>query len=218
MNPNKTTNSKKQNRGRKNTAGRKTLAAILTGTALTLALAGCGSRSALAEAETAAEKSAEVTTSETQQAAAQESTQAPAEQATVQAAESSTEDAAAIDFAPLTEGLTDMADKYSQGAFAGISFQSAVTAAKMLDWYVTQKPSDAAVTEAVKSAVSEDAIDTAMLQNGLAVVYSAAEDTLTDTGALETGGWNKGVSWDEADISALFGDICEGAGIEMPKN
>lgn len=123
---------------------------------------------------------------------------------------------AAIDDTPLTEGLSDMAEKYSQGAFAGISFQSAVTAAKMLDWYVTQKPAQAEVSDNVKTYISENGIDTDLLQNGLEIVYSAAEDTLTDTGALETGGWDQGVTWTEEDIQALFGAICEGAGIAMP--
>ncbi|GEM_PF-2458805 len=123
---------------------------------------------------------------------------------------------AAIDDTPLTEGLSDMAEKYSQGAFAGISFQSAVTAAKMLDWYVTQKPAQAEVSDTVKTYISENGIDTDLLQNGLEIVYSAAEDTLTDTGALETGGWDQGVTWTEEDIQALFGAICEGAGIAMP--
>ena len=108
------------------------------------------------------------------------------------------------------------AEKYSQGAFAGISFQSAVTAAKMLDWYVTQKPAQAEVSDTVKTYISENGIDTDLLQNGLEIVYSAAEDTLTDTGALETGGWDQGVTWTEEDIQSLFGAICEGAGIAMP--
>ena len=207
MNPNKTTDSRNRNTEEKSTVGKRTLAVILTGTALALALAGCGSSAP------SAEESAQVSTSEeTQQAAAEETTQT-----ADQAASSSTEDASPIDYAPLTDGLTDMAEKYSQGAFAGISFQSAVTAAQMLDWYVTNKPSDIVVTEAVKNDISTNGTDTAMLKNGLDIVYSAAEDTLKDTGALETGGWNKGVTWTESDIQSLFGDICKGAGIEMPE-
>ena len=73
---------------------------------------------------------------------------------------------------------------------------------------------DAAID--VKTYISENGIDTDLLQNGLEIVYSAAEDTLTDTGALETGGWDQGVTWTEEDIQALFGAICEGAGIAMP--
>ena len=208
MNPNKTTDSRNRNTEEKSTVGKRTLAVILAGTALTLALAGCGSSAP------SAEESAQVSTSEeTQQAAAEETTQT-----ADQAASSSTEDASPIDYAPLTDGLTDMAEKYSQGAFAGISFQSAVTAAQMLDWYVTNKPSDIVVTEAVKNDISTNGTDTAMLKNGLDIVYSAAEDTLKDTGALETGGWNKGVTWTESDIQSLFGDICKGAGIEMPES
>ncbi len=200
MNPNKTTDSRNRKTEEKSTVGKRTLAVILAGTALTLALAGCGSSAP------SAEESAQVSTSEeTQQAAAEETA-------------SSTEDASPIDYAPLTDGLTDMAEKYSQGAFAGISFQSAVTAAQMLDWYVTNKPSDIVVTEAVKNDISTNGTDTAMLKNGLDIVYSAAEDTLKDTGALETGGWNKGVTWTESDIQSLFGDICKGAGIEMPES
>lgn len=207
MNPNKTIDSRNRNTEKKSTVGKRTLAVILTGTALMLALAGCGSSAP------SAEESAQVSTSEeTQQAAAEETTQT-----ADQAASSSTEDASPIDYAPLTDGLTDMAEKYSQGAFAGISFQSAVTAAQMLDWYVTNKPSDIVVTEAVKNDISTNGTDTAMLKNGLDIVYSAAEDTLKDTGALETGGWNKGVTWTESDIQSLFGDICKGAGIEMPE-
>ena len=207
MNPNKTTDSRNRNTEEKSTVGKRTLAVILAGTALTLALAGCGSSAP------SAEESAQVSTSEeTQQAAAEETTQT-----ADQASASSTEDASPIDYAPLTDGLTDMAEKYSQGAFAGISFQSAVTAAQMLDWYVTNKPSDIVVTEAVKNDISTNGTDTAMLKNGLDIVYSAAEDTLKDTGALETGGWNKGVTWTESDIQSLFGDICKGAGIEMPE-
>lgn len=207
MNPNKKTDSKNRNTEKKSTVGKRTLAVILAGTALTLALAGCGSSAP------SAKESAQVSTSEeTQQAAAEETTQT-----ADQAASSSTEDASPIDYAPLTDGLTDMAEKYSQGAFAGISFQSAVTAAQMLDWYVTNKPSDIVVTEAVKNDISTNGTDTAMLKNGLDIVYSAAEDTLKDTGALETGGWNKGVTWTESDIQSLFGDICKGAGIEMPE-
>ena len=207
MNPNKTADSRNRNTEEKSTVGKRTLAVILAGTALTLALAGCGSSAP------SAEESAQVSTSEeTQQAAAEETTQT-----ADQAASSSTEDASPIDYAPLTDGLTDMAEKYSQGAFAGISFQSAVTAAQMLDWYVTNKPSDIVVTEAVKNDISTNGTDTAMLKNGLDIVYSAAEDTLKDTGALETGGWNKGVTWTESDIQSLFGDICKGAGIEMPE-
>ena len=208
MNPNKTTDSRNRNTEKKSTVGKRTLAVILAGTALALALAGCGSSAP------SAEESAQVSTSEeTQQAAAEETTQT-----ADQAAASSTEDASPIDYAPLTDGLTDMAEKYSQGAFAGISFQSAVTAAQMLDWYVTNKPSDIVVTEAVKNDISTNGTDTAMLKNGLDIVYSAAEDTLKDTGALETGGWNKGVTWTESDIQSLFGDICKGAGIEMPES
>ena len=207
MNPNKTIDSRNRNTEKKSTVGKRTLAVILAGTALTLALAGCGSSAP------SAEESVQVSTSEeTQQAAAEETTQT-----ADQAASSSTEDASPIDYAPLTDGLTDMAEKYSQGAFAGISFQSAVTAAQMLDWYVTNKPSDIVVTEAVKNDISTNGTDTAMLKNGLDIVYSAAEDTLKDTGALETGGWNKGVTWTESDIQSLFGDICKGAGIEMPE-
>lgn len=207
MNPNKTIDSRNRNTEKKSTVGKRTLAVILAGTALTLALAGCGSSAP------SVEESAQVSTSEeTQQAAAEETTQT-----ADQAASSSTEDASPIDYAPLTDGLTDMAEKYSQGAFAGISFQSAVTAAQMLDWYVTNKPSDIVVTEAVKNDISTNGTDTAMLKNGLDIVYSAAEDTLKDTGALETGGWNKGVTWTESDIQSLFGDICKGAGIEMPE-
>ncbi len=207
MNPNKTTDSRNRNTEKKSTVGKRILAVILTGTALALALAGCGSSAP------SAKESAQVSTSEeTQQAAAEETTQT-----ADQAASSSTEDASPIDYAPLTDGLTDMAEKYSQGAFAGISFQSAVTAAQMLDWYVTNKPSDIVVTEAVKNDISTNGTDTAMLKNGLDIVYSAAEDTLKDTGALETGGWNKGVTWTESDIQSLFGDICKGAGIEMPE-
>ena len=207
MNPNKTTDSRNRNTEEKSTVGKRTLAVILTGTALMLALAGCGSSAP------SAEESAQVSTSEeTQQAAAEETTQT-----ADQAASSSTEDASPIDYAPLTDGLTDMAEKYSQGAFAGISFQSAVTAAQMLEWYVTNKPSVMVVTEAVKNDISTNGTDTAMLKNGLDIVYSAAEDTLKDTGALETGGWNKGVTWTESDIQSLFGDICKGAGIEMPE-
>ena len=206
MNPNKT-DSRNRNTEKKSTVGKRTFAVILAGTALTLALAGCGSSAP------SAEESAQVSTSEeTQQAAAEETTQT-----ADQASASSTEDASPIDYAPLTDGLTDMAEKYSQGAFAGISFQSAVTAAQMLDWYVTNKPSDIVVTEAVKNDISTNGTDTAMLKNGLDIVYSAAEDTLKDTGALETGGWNKGVTWTESDIQSLFGDICKGAGIEMPE-
>ena len=208
MNPNKTTDSRNRNTEKKSTVGKRILAVILTGTALALALAGCGSSAP------SAKESAQVSTSEeTQQAAAEETTQT-----ADQAASSSTEDASPIDYAPLTDGLTDMAEKYSQGAFAGISFQSAVTAAQMLDWYVTNKPSDIVVTEAVKNDISTNGTDTAMLKNGLDIVYSAAEDTLKDTGALETGGWNKGVTWTESDIQSLFGDICKGAGIEMPES
>ena len=200
MNPNKTADSRNRNTEKKSTVGKRTFAVILTGTALALALAGCGSSAP------SAKESAQVSTSEeTQQAAAEETA-------------SSTEDASPIDYAPLTDGLTDMAEKYSQGAFAGISFQSAVTAAQMLDWYVTNKPSDIVVTEAVKNDISTNGTDTAMLKNGLDIVYSAAEDTLKDTGALETGGWNKGVTWTESDIQSLFGDICKGAGIEMPES
>ena len=207
MNPNKTTDSRNRNTEKKSTVGKRILAVILTGTALALALAGCGSSAP------SAKESAQVSTSEeTQQAAAEETTQT-----ADQAASSSTEDASPIDYAPLTDGLTDMAEKYSQGAFAGISFQSAVTAAQMLDWYVTNKPSDIVGTEAVKNDISTNGTDTAMLKNGLDIVYSAAEDTLKDTGALETGGWNKGVTWTESDIQSLFGDICKGAGIEMPE-
>ncbi len=207
MNPNKTIDSRNRNTEKKSTVGKRTLAVILTGTALMLALAGCGSSAP------SVEESVQVSTSEeTQQAAAEETTQT-----ADQAASSSTEDASPIDYAPLTDGLTDMAEKYSQGAFAGISFQSAVTAAQMLDWYVTNKPSDIVVTEAVKNDISTNGTDTAMLKNGLDIVYSAAEDTLKDTGALETGGWNKGVTWTESDIQSLFGDICKGAGIEMPE-
>ena len=207
MNPNKTIDSRNRNTEEKSTVGKRTLAVILTGTALMLALAGCGSSAP------SVEESVQVSTSEeTQQAAAEETTQT-----ADQAASSSTEDASPIDYAPLTDGLTDMAEKYSQGAFAGISFQSAVTAAQMLDWYVTNKPSDIVVTEAVKNDISTNGTDTAMLKNGLDIVYSAAEDTLKDTGALETGGWNKGVTWTESDIQSLFGDICKGAGIEMPE-
>ena len=207
MNPNKTADSRSRNTEKKSTVGKRTLAVILAGTALTLALAGCGSSAP------SAEESVQVSTSEeTQQAAAEETTQT-----ADQASASSTEDASPIDYAPLTDGLTDMAEKYSQGAFAGISFQSAVTAAQMLDWYVTNKPSDIVVTEAVKNDISTNGTDTAMLKNGLDIVYSAAEDTLKDTGALETGGWNKGVTWTESDIQSLFGDICKGAGIEMPE-
>ena len=208
MNPNKTADSRNRNTEEKSTVGKRILAVILAGTALTLALAGCGSSAP------SAEESVQVSTSEeTQQAAAEETTQT-----ADQAAASSTEDASPIDYAPLTDGLTDMAEKYSQGAFAGISFQSAVTAAQMLDWYVTNKPSDIVVTEAVKNDISTNGTDTAMLKNGLDIVYSAAEDTLKDTGALETGGWNKGVTWTESDIQSLFGDICKGAGIEMPES
>lgn len=208
MNPNKTTDSRNRNTEEKSTVGKRILAVILAGTALTLALAGCGSSAP------SAEESVQVSTSEeTQQAAAEETTQT-----ADQASASSTEDASPIDYAPLTDGLTDMAEKYSQGAFAGISFQSAVTAAQMLDWYVTNKPSDIVVTEAVKNDISTNGTDTAMLKNGLDIVYSAAEDTLKDTGALETGGWNKGVTWTESDIQSLFGDICKGAGIEMPES
>lgn len=207
MNPNKTIDSRNRNTEKKSTVGKRTLAVILTGAALALALAGCGSSAP------SAKESVQVSTSEeTQQAAAEETTQT-----ADQAASSSTEDASPIDYAPLTDGLTDMAEKYSQGAFAGISFQSAVTAAQMLDWYVTNKPSDIVVTEAVKNDISTNGTDTAMLKNGLDIVYSAAEDTLKDTGALETGGWNKGVTWTESDIQSLFGDICKGAGIEMPE-
>jgi len=207
MNPNKTADSRNRNTEEKSTVGKRILAVILAGTALTLALAGCGSSAP------SAEESVQVSTSEeTQQAAAEETTQT-----ADQASASSTEDASPIDYAPLTDGLTDMAEKYSQGAFAGISFQSAVTAAQMLDWYVTNKPSDIVVTEAVKNDISTNGTDTAMLKNGLDIVYSAAEDTLKDTGALETGGWNKGVTWTESDIQSLFGDICKGAGIEMPE-
>ncbi|MDD5849896.1 MAG: hypothetical protein PUE64_11305 [Firmicutes bacterium] len=211
---------------RKNIAGNRTVAAVLAGLALSMGLTGCGSHSASSSAGTTAETAAEVSTSlSTQEAAAEETTQAPAAETTEAAAEETTEQAETsssaesdIDYTPLTDGLSDMAGKYSQGAFAGISFQSAVTAAKMLDWYVTKKPSDVDVVDCVKSYLSENGTDTELLQNGLEIVYSAAQDTLTDTGALETGGWNQGVTWNGDDIDALFGDICDGAGIPMPSD
>ena len=205
---------------KRSTAGRRIFAALLTGAVLTFGLAGCGDGNTASATKTSAESSAEdsslVTTPEaTTESSAASSTETAAEETTEQAAENSTMDAA-IDDTPLTEGLSDMAEKYSQGAFAGISFQSAVTAAKMLDWYVTQKPAQAEVSDTVKTYISENGIDTDLLQNGLEIVYSAAEDTLTDTGALETGGWDQGVTWTEEDIQSLFGAICEGAGIAMP--
>ena len=67
MNPNKTTDSRNRKTEEKSTVGKRTLAVILTGTALTLALAGCGSSAP------SAKESAQVSTSEeTQQAAAEE--------------------------------------------------------------------------------------------------------------------------------------------------
>ncbi|MGN1022684.1 MAG: hypothetical protein ACI4OJ_04230, partial [Lachnospiraceae bacterium] len=146
-----------------------------------MGLAGCGSNGASSSAGTTAEESADVSSVLTTQEAAEEETEAAAAKTTEAAAEETTEQAETstssesdIDYTPLTDGLSDMAGKYSQGAFAGISYQSAVTAAEMLDWYVTQKPSDADVVDCVKSYLSENGTDTELLQNGLEIVYSAA--------------------------------------------
>lgn len=200
----------------------------LTALLLSAGLTACGSTEAsvatTTEATTeAATEETTVTTAEaetTTAAAAEETTE---EVTTESSTEESTEETAAaeeaIDTTALTDGLTETNTKYTAGAYAGISFQSAVTAAGMLSWYVENDPSERLVEDTVAAWCSDNGIDTESFEEGLDTVYDAALSTLDDEGQdlLSTGGWNDPVTWDKDDVEDLFSAIYAGAGLTMPE-
>lgn len=200
----------------------------LTALLLSAGLTACGSTEAsvatTTEATTeAATEETTVTTAEaetTTAAAAEETTE---EVTTESSTEESTEETAAaeeaIDTTALTDGLTETNTKYTAGAYAGISFQSAVTAAGMLSWYVENDPSESLVEDTVAAWCSDNGIDTESFEEGLDTVYDAALSTLDDEGQdlLSTGGWNDPVTWDKDDVEDLFSAIYAGAGLTMPE-
>lgn len=204
----------------------------LTALLLSAGLTACGSTEASVATTTEAttEAGTEAATEETAAASteAETTTAAAAEEMTEEvttesSTEESTEDTAAaeeaIDTTALTDGLTETNTKYTAGAYAGISFQSAVTAAGMLSWYVENDPSESLVEDTVAAWCSDNGIDTESFEEGLDTVYDAALSTLDDEGQdlLSTGGWNDPVTWDKDDVEDLFSAIYTGAGLTMPE-